>query len=137
MSRRKKGPGTILSALEEQPKKCGSKTSASETIPAAAPATAPAVDEKNAAKDTPVEDVKAFTMPESTPTEPEQPAVKEDTVTTVHIQSLLGGDIELDTIISRVRDAAPVSEDLTIYVKAEENKAYFTTGEESGSVDLW
>lgn len=52
----------------------------------------------------------------------------------VSIQSIMGGTIRVDEIVSRVKEAAPGAEE--IYVKPEENKAYYT-GEEDGYVVLW
>ena len=48
------------------------------------------------------------------------------------IQSLLGGTITPEEILSRV----PADVD-SIYIKPEENKAYWVRGDESGSVELW
>lgn len=190
MPRRKKGPSTILSALDEQPKKRGRKAATSASV--AEEKAVPAI------HDIPIEDV--MPLPD-TPTDPEPPkkrpgrpkksavtvappTVEEETApptvdkaptvseeasvvvdeapvmaeeehsatetkpqsrrskksaptVSVHIQSLMGGDIELDTIISRVREAAPKAKDLTVYVKAEENKAYYTGSKADGSIDLW
>jgi len=49
----------------------------------------------------------------------------------VVIQSPLGGEITSAEILSRVGDADKV------YVRVDENKAYWVRGEETGSVDLW
>ena len=49
----------------------------------------------------------------------------------VIIQSPLGGEITSAEILSRVGDADKV------YVRVDENKAYWVRGEETGSVDLW
>lgn len=49
----------------------------------------------------------------------------------VVIQSPLGGEITSAEILARVGNADKV------YVRVDENKAYWVRGEESGSVDLW
>ena len=49
----------------------------------------------------------------------------------VIIQSPLGGEITSAEILARVGDAD------RIYVRVDENKAYWVRGEETGSVDLW
>ena len=57
----------------------------------------------------------------------------------VSIQSVMGGEITVDEIISRVKEAAGKEAEaaLEIYVKTEENKAYYVAGDVTGSVDLW
>ena len=49
----------------------------------------------------------------------------------VIIQSPLGGEITPDEILAKTGNADQV------YVRVDENKAYWVKGEESGSVDLW
>ena len=49
----------------------------------------------------------------------------------VIIQSPLGGEITGAEILARVGDVDKV------YVRVDENKAYWVRGEETGSVDLW
>ena len=49
----------------------------------------------------------------------------------VVIQSPLGGEITGAEILARVGNVDKV------YVRVDENKAYWIRGEESGSVDLW
>ena len=49
----------------------------------------------------------------------------------IHIQSPLGGEISPDEILARVGAVDDV------YVRVDENKAYWVKGEETGSVDLW
>ena len=49
----------------------------------------------------------------------------------VVIQSPLGGEITGAEILARVGNVDKV------YVRVDENKAYWVCGEESGSVDLW
>ena len=47
------------------------------------------------------------------------------------IQSPLGGEITPEEILAKVGEAD------TVYVRVDENKAYWVRGEETGSVDLW
>ena len=47
------------------------------------------------------------------------------------IQSELGGEITPDAILAKVGAADKV------YVRVDQNKAYWVRGEETGSVDLW
>ena len=50
----------------------------------------------------------------------------------VYIQSLLGGTVTVDNILTRIPNGID-----TVYIKPEENKAYWVKGEESGDIDLW
>ena len=49
----------------------------------------------------------------------------------VIIKSPMGGVITIDEILART---GPVD---SVYVRVDENKAYWVKGEETGSVDLW
>lgn len=49
----------------------------------------------------------------------------------IHIQSSMGGSITLAEIVSKVGDVDD------IYIRVDENKAYWVKGEETGSVTLW
>lgn len=49
----------------------------------------------------------------------------------VIIQSPMGGNITPEAILAKVGKADK------IYVRVDENKAYWVRGEETGSVDLW
>ena len=49
----------------------------------------------------------------------------------IHIQSPMGGEISPEEILARVGAVDDV------YVRVDENKAYWVKGEETGSVDLW
>lgn len=51
--------------------------------------------------------------------------------TTFIIQSPMGGEITPEEIAKKVGSADKV------YIRVDENKAYWVKGEESGSVDLW
>ena len=58
-----------------------------------------------------------------------RPAAKK--VTEVIIQSPLGGEVTSTEILDRVGKVDKV------YVRVDQNKAYWVNGEETGSVDLW
>lgn len=58
-----------------------------------------------------------------------KPAAKK--VAEVIIQSPLGGEITSAEILDRVGKADKV------YVRVDQNKAYWVNGEETGSIDLW
>ena len=58
-----------------------------------------------------------------------KPAAKK--VAEVVIQSPLGGEITSAEILERVGKADKV------YVRVDQNKAYWVNGEETGSIDLW
>ena len=58
-----------------------------------------------------------------------KPAAKK--VAEVIIQSPLGGEITSAEILDRVGNVDKV------YVRVDQNKAYWVNGEETGSVDLW
>lgn len=56
---------------------------------------------------------------------------KKDAGVTVVIQSPMGGSITPEEIIKKT---GPVD---AVYVRVDENKAYWVKGEETGAVDLW
>ena len=51
------------------------------------------------------------------------------------IESTMGGQISAEEIIKRVREKR--GDAAKIYVKPEENKAYFTYGDSVGAIELW
>ena len=72
----------------------------------------------------------------------EAPAVEEKTAVDekkcaveLIIESTMGGQISAEEIIKRVKEKR--SDAAKIYVKPEENKAYFTYGDSVGHVELW
>ena len=72
--------------------------------------------------------------PAAKKTAEKKPAVKKAAAkktAEVIIQSPLGGEITGAEILARVGDVDKV------YVRVDENKAYWVRGEETGSVDLW
>ncbi|MBQ7486480.1 MAG: helix-turn-helix transcriptional regulator [Clostridia bacterium] len=68
---------------------------------------------------------------EEKPVEEKKTAKKAPGKTEVFIQSAMGGTITVEEVLSRL-DAVD-----TVYIKVEENKAYWVKGDENGSVDLW
>ena len=72
---------------------------------------------------------KAAGAAEKKPTATKKPAAKK--VAEVIIQSPFGGEITNAEILARVGNVDKV------YVRVDENKAYWVRGEETGSVDLW
>ena len=50
----------------------------------------------------------------------------------LYIESLLGGTITAEEVLKRIPDGAE-----EVYVKPEENKAYWVKGKKTGAVDLW
>ena len=58
-----------------------------------------------------------------------KPAVKK--AVEVIVQSPLGGEISFAEILAKVGEADKV------YVRVDQNKAYWVRGEETGDVDLW
>ena len=72
---------------------------------------------------------KAAAKPAEKKTAEKKPAAKK--AVEVIIQSPMGGDITPEAIIAKVGKADK------IYVRVDENKAYWVRGKETGSVDLW
>ena len=63
---------------------------------------------------------------------PKKKTTTKKTPPTIHIQSMLGGTISYDELIKRIPADAEA-----VYVKTEENKAYWVKGGATGDVDLW
>ena len=59
-------------------------------------------------------------------------AAKKAVKTEIVIQSPMGGDITTEEIIKKVPKGAEA-----VYVRVDQNKLWWTKGEENGSVDLW
>ena len=83
----------------------------------------PAVEEK------PIKEVKP--APAAVEEKKNEKAEKIDLI----IESTMGGQISADEIINRVKEKR--SDAAKIYVKPEENKAYFTYGDSVGAIELW
>ena len=96
---------------------------------AAAPVEA-AVVEKKGRKKAPAKEktpaAKKTSTAKKTPAAPKAPATP-----LVILQSPFGGEITAEEILSKVGSVD------TVYVRIDQNKAYWVKGEESGDVDLW
>ena len=90
------------------PRKASAETAAKKAVEAEAPAAKKPAARKPAAK---------------------KPAAKK--AVEVIVQSPLGGEISFAEILAKVGEADKV------YVRVDQNKAYWVRGEETGSVDLW
>ena len=112
----KKTPDEIKEVVEEIAEVVATTMEEKEAEPAAT-----SVEEKKA----PVAEEKAD--------EPAAPVVEERV--DLIIESTMGGQISADEIIKRVKEKR--SDAAKIYVKPEENKAYFTYGDSVGHVELW
>ena len=57
----------------------------------------------------------------------------------VSVQSVMGGELTVDEIVKRVNEAVggKVYSNFTIYIKTEENKAFYVADDVTGSIDLW
>ena len=112
----KKTPDEIKEVVEEIAEVVATTMEEKEAEPAAT-----SVEEKKA----PVAEEKAD--------EPAAPVVEERV--DLIIESTMGGQISADEIINRVKEKR--SDAAKIYVKPEENKAYFTYGDSVGAIELW
>ena len=59
-------------------------------------------------------------------------AVVSEKKTAIFIQSQLGGTITPEEVLKRIPEGCD-----QVYIKPEENKAYWVKGDESGAVELW
>ena len=57
--------------------------------------------------------------------------IKNTTRAKIVIQSQMGGEITPDEILAKIGEAD------TVYIRVDQNKAYWVKGKETGSVDLW
>ncbi len=94
-------------------------------------ATKKVTEEKTTAKKPAAKKAEAVVAASETVKKPaaKKPAAKK--TAEVIIQSPLGGEITGAEILARVGNVDKV------YVRVDENKAYWVRGEETGSVDLW
>ncbi len=94
-------------------------------------ATKKVTEEKTVAKKPAAKKAEAVAVASETVKKPaaKKPAAKK--TAEVIIQSPLGGEITGAEILARVGNVDKV------YVRVDENKAYWVRGEETGSVDLW
>ena len=79
----------------------------------------------------PAEEKKAPAVPEAE----EKPVEEIAWGTNLYIQSVLGGTISIDEVLARVHAAAPDARE--VYIKPEENKAYWVGETSRGYVVLW
>ncbi len=107
-------------------KKAAEEKAAEKTAAAKAPAAEKPVE---AAAQKTAEKAPAAKKPTAKKPAAKKPAVKK--TAEIIIQSPLGGEITGAEILDRVGKADKV------YVRVDENKAYWVNGEETGSVDLW
>ena len=110
--------GVDLNAPEAAPAKKAARKAAPKAEAKAAPA-------KKAAK--PAKEEKAAKP--AAPKKPVRSRAKKDT--DIIIQSPLGGEITLTDILAKVGDVDRV------YVRVDQNAAYWVKGEASGAVNLW
>ena len=95
-------------------------------------------EEKKEEIEEPIKEEKSEMKKEEKKESAKKSAKTEKTVNvSVMIESAMGGQIALEEIIRRVKEKTGDAKDLTVYVKPEENKAYFTAEKTVGSVDLW
>ena len=59
-------------------------------------------------------------------------SIQEEREVKLVIQSTMGGSITAEEVLAKIPTGAE-----TVYVKPEENKAYWVKGRDSGAVDLW
>lgn len=62
---------------------------------------------------------------------PARRAAKAKAAPVVYIQSAMGGEISTDEILTKVGDVD------TVYIKPEDNAAYWVRGDVSGAINLW
>lgn len=125
-------------AAEEKPKRKGGRKKKAEAAPVEE---APAVAEEAAPVEEPVAE-EAAPAEEPAPVVAEEPAPaveekakrkggKKKAAPSVTIQSAMGGSISVEEILEKI----PAADE--VYIKVEENKAYWVKGEDSGFVLLW
>jgi membrane protein involved in colicin uptake len=102
---------------------------AAEKKPAAKKPVAEKAAEKKPAAKKPAAEKAAEKKPAAKKPAAKKPAAKK--AAEVIIQSPLGGEITSAEILDRVGKVDKV------YVRVDQNKAYWVNGEETGSVDLW
>ena len=130
----KKTPDEIKEVVEEIAEVVATTMEEKEAEPAATSVEekkAPVAEEK---ADEPVAtNVEEKAVVEEKADEPLAPVVEERV--DLIIESTMGGQISADEIINRVKEKR--SDAAKIYVKPEENKAYFTYGDSVGAIELW
>ncbi len=125
-----------VTAIEIEAKK--TVRSAAKQTKAKVAETKAKVEKKAAAKKADAKEVKAAVAATKADKKPvakkpaaKKPAAKKAPKNEVIIQSPMGGVITPAEVLKKV---GPVDQ---VYVRVDENKAYWVRGEETGSVDLW
>ena len=62
---------------------------------------------------------------------------KKQAAPAIIIQSVLGGEITVKEILSRISEQTGDQAVTSVYIKAEENRAYYVAGDEGGCIELW
>ena len=106
-------------------KSAAEKKLAAEKKPAAKKAKAAAVKAEKKVEE------KVTAMKETVKETVKKPRAKKAPVAEVIIQSAMGGEITPAAVLAKVGAVDKV------YIRVDENKAYWVKGEETGSVDLW
>ena len=114
-----KAEEAVVAAVKAEKKTVAKK--AAEKKPAAKKAKAAAVKAEKKVEE------KIVAMKETV----KKPRTKKAPVAEVVIQSPMGGEITPEAILAKVGAVDKV------YIRVDENKAYWVKGEETGSVDLW
>lgn len=130
-----KAEAAVVAAVAAEKKAVAKKAAAKK--PAAEKK--PAVEKKPAAKKAKAAAVKAekkveekvTAMKETVKETVKKPRAKKAPVAEVIIQSAMGGEITPAAVLAKVGAVDKV------YIRVDENKAYWVKGEETGSVDLW
>ena len=106
------------------PRKASAEPAAKKPAEAEAPVAKKPAAKKAAEVEAPVAKKPAAKKPAA-----KKPAAKK--AVEVIVQSPLGGEISFAEILAKVGEADKV------YVRVDQNKAYWVRGEETGDVDLW
>ena len=106
------------------PRKASAEPAAKKAAEAEAPVAKKPAAKKAAEVEAPVAKKPAAKKPAA-----KKPAAKK--AVEVIVQSPLGGEISFAEILAKVGEADKV------YVRVDQNKAYWVRGEETGDVDLW
>lgn len=133
LAARKAATDTVKKEVKKATKKAGKKV-AEDALKAGAGAAAVGVVKKGVEKKSPKKtaaktEKKAELKEKKTSTKSKKKSVS---VPKVYIESLLGGTITPEEVLERVPNDAE-----NVYIKPEENKAYWVRGDESGDVELW
>lgn len=136
-----KAEAAVVAAVAAEKKAVAKKAAAKKPAAEKKSATEkkPAVEKKPAAKKAKAAAVKAekkveekvTAMKETVKETVKKPRAKKAPVAEVIIQSAMGGEITPAAVLAKVGAVDKV------YIRVDENKAYWVKGEETGSVDLW